>query len=133
MSANIDQLAPTKSLIDLTTYSDNDFGLTDFDLTGLCDDLLLAEYADETGDGDVIRDGILVPSNTIQRAWRIGKVILAGAGCKNVKAGDYIIFPHDRGIPISNITVEQVGKVPHGIFLNEERLFGICKPREKSE
>lgn len=133
MSANIDQLAPTKSLIDLSTYNDNDFGLTNFDLTGLCDDLLLAEYADETGDGDIIRDGIVVPANTIQRAWRIGKVILAGNGCKNVKAGDYIIFPHDRGIPISNITVDKVGKVSHGIFLNEERLFGICKPREEAE
>jgi len=131
MSANIDQLVPTKSLIDLSTHSDNDFGLTDYNLCSLFDDLLLAEYADETLDGDIIRDGVIVPANTIQRAWRVGRVILAGTGCKNVNTGDHIIFPHDKGIPISGITIEGHGKLEHGIFLNEERLFGVCKPKNE--
>lgn len=131
MSANIDQLVPTKSLIDLTTHSDNDFGLSDYNLCSLFDDLLLAEYADETPDGDIIRDGVIVPANTIQRAWRVGRVILAGTGCKNVKPGDHIIFPHDKGIPISGITIDGHGKLEHGIFLNEERLFGVCKPKDE--
>lgn len=132
MSANIDQLVPTKSLIDLTTHSDNDFGLSDYNLCSLFDDLLLAEYVDETLDGDIIRDGVIVPANTIQRAWRVGRVILAGTGCKNVKPGNHIIFPHDKGIPISGITIEGHGKLEHGIFLNEERLFGVCKPKDES-
>ena len=132
MSANIDQLTPTKSIIDLTNHSDNDFGLAEYDLCNLFDDLLLAEFADETLDGDIMRDGVIVPSNTIQRAWRIGKVILAGYGCKNVSAGDHIIFPHDKGIPISGITIEGYGKLSHGIFLNEERLFGAVKPKDES-
>ena len=132
MSANIDQLVPTKSLIDLSTHSDNDFGLTDYDLCSLFDDLLLAEYVDETLDGDIIRDGVIVPANTIQRAWRVGRVILAGCGCKNVKPGQHIIFPHDKGIPISGITIDGHGKLEHGIFLNEERLFGVCKPKDES-
>ena len=132
MSANIDQLTPTKSLIDLTTHSDNDFGLADYDLCNLFDDLILAEYADENLDGDVLRGGIVVPGNTIHRAWRIGKVILAGHGCKNVKQGDHIIFPHDKGVPISGITIDGYGNLAHGIFLNEERLFGVCKPRDES-
>lgn len=116
MSANIDQLTPTRSLIDLSTHSDNDFGLSEYDLCGLYDDLLLAEFVDETLDGDIIRDGVIVPGNTIQRAWRVGKVILAGVNCKNVNTGDYIIFPHDKGIPISGITIEGHGKLDHGIF-----------------
>lgn len=132
MSANIDQLTPTKSLIDLSTHSDNDFGLTDYDLCSLFDDLLLAEYVDETLDGDIIRDGVIVPANTIQRAWRVGRVILAGCGCKNVRPGQHIIFPHDKGIPISGITIDGHGKLEHGIFLNEERLFGVCKPKDES-
>lgn len=131
MSANIDQLTPTKSLIDLSTHSDNDFGLSDYDLTGLFDDLLLAEYVDETLDGDIIRDGVIVPANTIQRAWRVGRVIVAGTGCKNVVKGDHIIFPHDKGIPISGITVSGHGRLNHGIFLNEERLFGKCNPKHE--
>tara|TARA_R110002110_G_scaffold96358_3_gene248297 strand:- start:138 stop:551 length:414 start_codon:yes stop_codon:yes gene_type:complete len=132
MSANIDQLIPTKSIIDLSTHSDNDFGLSDYDLCSLFDDLLLAEFADETIDGDIMRDGVIVPGNSVQRAWRVGKVLLAGCGCQNVKSGDYIIFPHDKGIPISGITVEGYGKLAHGIFLNEERLFGVVKPKDES-
>lgn len=132
MSANIDQLTPTTSLIDLSTHSDNDFGLSEYDLCGLYDDLLLAEYVDETVDGDIIRDGVIVPANTIQRAWRVGRVILAGVNCKNVEAGDHIIFPHDKGVPISGITIEGHGKLEHGIFLNEERLFGKCRPKNES-
>ena len=132
MSANIDQLTPTKSIIDMSTHSDNDFGLSDYDLCDLFDDLLLAEYADETLEGDIIRDGVIIPANTVQRAWRVGRVILAGHGCKNVTKGDHIIFPHDKGIPISGITVTGHGKLAHGIFLNEERLFGVCKPKDES-
>ena len=132
MSANIDQLTPTESLIDLSNHSDNDFGLSDYDLCGLFDDLLLAEFVDETTDGDIIRDGVIVPANTIQRAWRVGQVIMAGVGCKNTKPGDHIIFPHDKGIPISGITIEGHGELRHGIFLNEERLFGKCKPKNES-
>ena len=132
MSANIDQLIPTKSIIDLSTHSDNDFGLSDYDLCSLFDDLLLAEFADETIDGDIMRDGVIVPGNSVQRAWRVGKVLLAGCGCQNAKSGDYIIFPHDKGIPISGITVEGYGKLAHGIFLNEERLFGVVKPKDES-
>ena len=66
MSANIDQLTPTKSIIDMSTHSDNDFGLSDYDLCDLFDDLLLAEYADETLEGDIIRDGVIIPANTVQ-------------------------------------------------------------------
>jgi hypothetical protein len=33
------------------------------------------------------------------------------------------------GIPISNIEVVDHGKVGHGIFLNEQRIFGVVQPR----
>ena len=134
MSANIDQLAPTKSLIDLSTHSDNDFGLQDFDICTLFDDLLLAEYVDETGDGNCItRGGIVVPKNSVYKAWRLAKVILTGTNCTNVKVDDIIIFPHDKGIPVKNITVDGHGKINRGIFLNEERLFGIVKPKKDTD
>jgi co-chaperonin GroES (HSP10) len=134
MSANIDQLAPTKSLIDLSTHSDNDFGLQNFDLCTLFDDLLLAEYVDESSDGNCItRGGIIVPKNSVTRAWRLAKVLLIGTGCNNVKEGDIIIFPHDKGIPVKNITVDGHGELKRGIFLNEERLFGVVKPKESSD
>ncbi len=128
MSANIDLIEPTKSLIDMSTYSDNDFGLAEYKLCHLFDDLILAQYVDENDTGEILRGGIVVPTNTVQRAWRIGKVILAGVGCKNVKEGDCIIFPHDKGVPVTGVDIEGHGKLNHGVFLNEERLFGVCKP-----
>tara|TARA_R110000851_G_scaffold276011_1_gene428853 strand:- start:1051 stop:1518 length:468 start_codon:yes stop_codon:yes gene_type:complete len=131
MTANIDQLSPTKSLIDLSTHSDNDFGLANFDLCALFDDLLLAVFVDETEDGNCIsRGGIIVPKNSVYRAWRVGQVILTGSNCSNVKVDDYIIFPSDKGISVKNITIEGYGDLSRGVFLNEERLFGVCKPKK---
>ena len=76
--ASIDNLAPTKSLIDLTTKDKGDFGLEEYDLTFLFDDILLIEYVDlaeEGNTGDAVeRNGILIPTNTLTRAWRKGKV-----------------------------------------------------------
>ena len=131
--ASIDNLAPTKSLIDLTQKGRGDFGLEDYDLDFIFDDILLVEYVDETDEGDeVIRNGIVVPTNALTKAWRKGRIILAGPETKYAKEGDIVIFPNNRGVSISNITVSGKKKVKKGIFLNEERMFGICKRKDDS-
>jgi len=129
MSANIDQLAPTKSLIDLTKYSSDEFTLPDHAITDLFDDLILAEYTDVSQDGTAIKRGeIWVPLNSTPKAWRIGKVLKKGENTKNVNVGQDIVFPSDKGIPITKLQyVDENGdtqRVEHGVFLNEERLFG---------
>ena len=131
MSANIDQLTPTKSLIDLTKYTEDDFNIPDHKITRLFDDLILAEYSDVSPDGTAIeRGGIFIPLNSAPKAWRIAKVLMTGAKCENVKVGDSIVFPSDKGVPVSklqftnNKTTEIVAQ---GVFLNEERLFGVCQ------
>ena len=125
--ASIDNLAPTRSLIDLSAPSRGDFFLDDFELSFIFDDILLIEYIDETVDGEVERNGILVPTNALTKAWRKGKVILAGPDAKYAKEGDIVIFPNNVGVSISGISVTGKGKITKGIFLNEERMFGICK------
>ena len=125
--ASIDNLAPTKSLIDLSAPDKGDFGLTDYDLTFLFDDILLIEYVDETEDGDVMKGSIVVPSNALNKAWRKGRVILSGPDAKYAKEGDVVIFPNNMGVTISGVTITGKGKVKNGVFLNEERMFGICK------
>ena len=103
-----------------------------YDLLNLLDDIILVEFADDGGtDNTIVRNGILVPVNADTNAWRIGKVLLAGINCKLVKVGDYVCFPNNMGIPISNIDVINVGTLRMGIFLNEQRIFGVVKPREK--
>jgi len=131
--ASIDNLAPTKSLIDLTTKDKGDFGLEEYDLTFLFDDILLIEYVDLAEDGNtgdaVERNGILIPTNTLTRAWRKGKVILSGPDTKYAKEGDVVLFPNNMGVTISGVTIPDKGVVTKGVFLNEERMFGICKPK----
>ena len=131
--ASIDNLAPTRSLIDLTQKGKGDFGLEDYDLDFIFDDILLVEYVDETVQGDeLVRNGIVIPTNALTKAWRKGKVILAGPEAKYVKEGDIVVFPNNMGVTISNVTVAGKGKVGKSIFLNEERMFGICIKKDDS-
>ena len=135
--ASIDNLAPTKSLIDLTKTGRGDFGLEDYELTFLFDDILLIEYVDLSEDGNaggetIERNGILIPTNTLTRAWRKGRVILSGPDTKYAKEGDIVLFPNNMGVTISGVTIPGKGQVDKGIFLNEERMFGICKKKDDS-
>tara|TARA_R110000772_G_scaffold22153_5_gene60167 strand:- start:4640 stop:5053 length:414 start_codon:yes stop_codon:yes gene_type:complete len=130
MPADIDMLKPTRSLIDLDSHSEGDFGLDDFKLNFIFDDILLVEYVDETASGDILRNGIVVPVNAVNKAWRKGKVILAGPNSKYVKQGDIVLFPNNVGVTVANINVDNVGKVKSGLFLNEDRMFGICTPND---
>ena len=118
-TASIDNLAPTRGLIDLTQGGRGDFGLDDYQLSFVFDDILLVEYADESAHGDeVLRNGIVVPTNT-----------MTGPDAKYTKEGDIVIFPNNLGVTISNVEITGKGKITKGIFLNEERMFGICKPK----
>jgi co-chaperonin GroES (HSP10) len=96
----------------------------DFEITELLGDVIQVVYADTAEDGkSLVRNGIILPSEVVDnKAWRVGKVILAGPNTKQVKAGHYVIFPGDKGIK----GLQKDGKL--NIFLNEERIFGICKP-----
>jgi hypothetical protein len=131
MAASIDNLIPQRNLIDLSSHSSGDFGLEDYELRFVFDDILLVEYVDLADDRDgIIRNGIYIPTNTLTKAWRKAKVILAGPQCKYTKVGDIVVFPNNLGITISNIDIENIGKIQNGVFLNENRVFGICSKRE---
>lgn len=137
MSANIDQITPSESCIDLSRYAGSEFALPEHILTTLFDDLLLAEYADISQDGNSIKRGDLyIPLNTAPRAWRTGIVRLVGSKCTNVNVGDTVIFPNNNGILVTNmqysISSDDTQTVGHGVFLNEERLFGVCKSIDES-
>ena len=50
-----------------------------------------------------------------------GKVV------KEPQQGDIVIFPNDKGVTVSNMDIDGYGVVKKGMFLNEQRLFGIAK------
>jgi hypothetical protein len=130
---NIDALAPQKSLIDLDGFSQNSLNsvFIGYDLVQVLDDIILIEFVDLGGNSnEIIRNGLVVPVNADTQAWRVGKVILCGQGTSLVKKGDYVIFPNNRGIMISNVEIEGYGTLKNGQFLNEHRIFGIAKPRK---
>jgi len=129
MSANIDLLPTQKSLIDLSELPKNSFNsiFYGFSLKQLLDDVMLVKFVDETEDGtNIIRNGIVVPVNVDTKAWRIGEVILVGPNAKHAKKGDFVCFPNNLGVPVANISVDDYGTLKKGIFLNEQRIFGIC-------
>lgn len=129
--ASIDQLTPTRSLIDLSSHSSGDFGLEDYELNFIFDDIVLVEYIDLTSTGDgIMRNGLYIPTNTLTKAWRKAKVILAGPQVKYTKVGDIVIFPNNLGVTVSNIDISSYGKINNAVFLNESRIFGICKPKQ---
>lgn len=129
---SIDILPTQKSHIDLSDSAlPTDFGMNDYVLSKLFDDVMLLEFCDliegEDGGDYVERSGILIPIQQVTNAWRKGKVILKGPNVRYTEVGDIVVFPNKMGINISNLEVENHGKIKNGLFLNEQRMFGICK------
>lgn len=120
-----------KGTIQLDNYAGSEnFNLFGYELTHVLDDIILVKYVDCNDDGtEILKNGVWVPVNVNTYAWRIGEVLLAGPNCKLVKQGDTVCFPHDKGITVGNLEVENHGKIKNSCFLNEDRIFGICKPK----
>ena len=127
---SIDTLATQKHLIDLSPNSEGDVGLSDeFELTMIFDDILLVQYVDDNDTGEIKRNGIFVPTNALTKAWRKAKVVLAGPKAEYTKPVDIVIFPNNLCVTVANIDVNG-STIKRGIFLNEDRLFGICKIKD---
>lgn len=136
MSVSVDILTPQKSHIDLADRAlPSDFGLDDYKLSKVFDDVILIEYCDVHGSEDgseyILRGGIAVPINQVHNAWRKGKVVLIGPNVRYTAVDEIVVFPNNMGIPITNLEVEGYGKLKNGLFINEQRMFGICKVNEK--
>lgn len=131
MPTDMDNLKHEKGMIDLNSNSDGFFGLEDYKLSFVFDDIVLVEFIDEVDDGQgsaIIRNGIYVPTNANTKAWRKAVVVLTGPNVKFCKKEDIVVFPNDKGVTISNMDIDGYGIVKKGMFLNEQRIFGIAKP-----
>ena len=69
------------------------------------------------------------------KAWRKGKVLIAGPNVRYCKINDIVIFPNDKGASVANIDIKlvngEVYKIKKGMFLNEQRIFGVCSESKK--
>lgn len=96
----------------------------DYNIVELLGDVIQLVYVDVATDGkSLIRNGIILPNEVVDnKAWRIGKVLLTGPNVKQVKPGQYVMFPGDKGVK----GIQKNGVL--NVFLNEERIFCICQP-----
>jgi len=135
LPSHMDNVKHKKGMIDLDANSEGCFGLDDFSLSFIFDDIVLVEFIDEIEDAQgsvVMRGGLYVPTNVNTKAWRKAKVVLVGPNVQFCKKDDIVIFPNDKGVTIANVEVEGYGLVKKGMFLNEQRMFGIAKKAEKT-
>lgn len=133
LPSHLDNLKQKKGLIDLDSNSEGFFGLDDYKLSFLFDDIVLAEFVDEIEDSQgsvVVRNGLYVPTNANTKAWRKAEVVLTGPNVQYCKKGDIVIFPNDKGVTVSNMEIDGYGTVKKGMFLNEQRIFGIAKKND---
>ena len=126
LKANEDiQTDNVKGMVQLNNYMGSDINLVDWKLESLLDDIMMCQFADCNEDNTaVLRDGIFVPVNMVQSAWRVAKVIIAGPRCKT-KVGDHVIFPSNFGIKCA-----KMNGLKNIVFLNEERMFGRAVPNK---
>ena len=121
-----------KGTVQLDNYAGSEnFNLFGYELSNVLDDIILVKYVDCNDDGtEILKNGVWVPINVSTFTWRIGEVLLAGPNCSLVKVGDHVCFPNDKGIAVGNLEIEKHGKVKNSCFLNEDRIFGVCKPKD---
>ena len=95
----------------------------DYEITELLGDVIMAEYVDCDESGEMVnRGGIFVSNDITRNTWRIAKIIMTGPlAPETLTPGKFIMFPNDKGIPAVS-----KGTRPR-IFLNAERIFGICE------
>lgn len=133
LPTHMDNVKHKKGMIDLDANSEGFFGLDDYKLSFLFDDIVLVEFIDEIEDnkGSVFkRNGLFVPTNVNTKAWRKAEVVLTGPNVAYCKKGDIVIFPNDKGVTVANMEIEGYGTVKKGMFLNEQRMFGIAKKKQ---
>ena len=114
-----------KGKVQIENYPSGSIMLEEWNLTKVLDDIIMCQYIDTNEDGTEVRRGSLfVPINVTTFAWRLAKVILAGPECKTVKVGDTVMFPNDKGLQVAVLN-----GLKNIVFLNENRIFGVCEPK----
>lgn len=111
-------------LVEIENYKEHPLP-TEFEITEVLYDIIMAEYIDVTEDGRGLkRNGIILPQGVVDnKSWRVGRVLLAGPNVsERLQPGACFIFPGDKGMP----SVRKDGKLL--IFINEDRIFCLCKP-----
>ena len=94
----------------------------DFDIEAVFGDIVAVSPTDENEFGEIFRNGLWLKPDVTKKMWRRGKVVLVGPQVSEVKVGDIVAYPSDKGLNM--IQGKDKKRI---VFLNMERLF--CKLR----
>ena len=128
LEARVHGIPPHKS-IDVEKYKGQHIP-NNWEILGVTGDVLLCDYADKVGDDQdlVDRGGILVNTALTSEIWLVAKIVFAGPGASyQAQPGQYILFPSDKGIPMTRFDGKDY------IFINEERILAFVKPRSEGK
>jgi co-chaperonin GroES (HSP10) len=111
-----------RTLLQLDEYANLNMP-SDWEVDQPLHDILMVELVDENEHGEILRGGIFIKQEVVNKLWRVGRVVKTGPAVKPyLEVGKLVMFPSDRGIPIIAFGGKKV------IFLNEDRIFAIVKP-----
>ena len=122
-TTGVEDLVGGKVLLQLDEYANTSIP-TDWDIEMPLHDILMVSYVDENASGEICRNGIWLKQEITNKLWRVGRVVKAGPRANPYLVNALIMFPSDKGIPIS------FGGKKY-VFLNEERVFAVMKEPSK--
>lgn len=124
--------AINQGLADIDMYDDMKMPDTNFNITAVLGDVIMAEFDDCSEDGtEIERDGIWVNINMTRACWRSAVVLNMGPQVSDlIQIGTRIAFPNDKGI--KNVQTMEDGSKRNIIFLNQERVFGLLAPKTEA-
>lgn len=134
MNPDFDKINPaSRSAINLDSGDiSSDLGLgSDYCITELYSDFMLAEYLDISKQGFVDCGDGLYQTEGGQKEWRKAIIRKVGHLVKTTHVGDIVTFPNDKGLRTSKVKYLDENGTPQlaedGIFLNEWRVFAKLK------
>jgi len=100
---------------------------SEYDIVGVMDDIIMAKFIDCDEKGEYVdREGILMSLDSQRSCWRVAEVIMCGPSVsESITPKCLVMLPNDRGIKAVNFG----SKKEPVVFINEERIFCICKKK----
>ena len=111
-----------KALLQLDEYANLNMPL-DWQIEQPLHHIIMLELVDENEEGEVLRNGIYIKPEMVNKLWRVGRIVKRGPAVKDYLAeGTLVMFPSDRGIPLLSFGGKKV------VFINEDRIFATVSP-----
>ena len=113
-----------KTMLQLDGYANLNLPM-DWEVEQPLHDIIMLELVDENEQGEILRNGIYIKPEVMNKLWRVGKIVKRGPAVKDyLSDGKLVMFPSDKGIPLISLGGKKV------VFINEDRIFATVTAKE---